>query len=136
MHRILNNCHASPCTGMPGYLCFVDYEKAFDRVKHPKLMELLRNIAIDQKRVRCIENLYWYHTEQIRFNNELSNDVKIRRGVLQGCALSHFCSTYTWKGSSGKHWTISLHKSTTIKKGNTAYLALLMRNEKFDYLRC
>jgi len=65
-----------------------DYEKAFDRVEHPKLMQLLRNLDIDQKDIRCIENLYWYKTAQMRLNNELSDDIEIRRGVRQGCVLS------------------------------------------------
>lgn len=69
-------------------LCFIDYEKAFDRVEHPKLMQLLRSLDIDQKDIRCIENLYWYQTAQIRFNNEMSDDIEIRRGVRQGCVLS------------------------------------------------
>jgi len=69
-------------------MLFVDYEKAFDRVEHPKLMQLLRNLDIYQKDIRCIENLYWYQTPQIRLNNELSDDIEIRRGVRQGCVLS------------------------------------------------
>ena len=31
------------------YLCFIDYEKAFDRVKHAKLIECMDNLDIDGK---------------------------------------------------------------------------------------
>lgn len=29
------------------YLCFIDFEKAFDKVRHEKLIEVLRKIGID-----------------------------------------------------------------------------------------
>ena len=42
------------------YICFIDYEKAFDRVFHHKLMEVLDNSEIiDGKNRRIIQNLYW-----------------------------------------------------------------------------
>lgn len=69
-------------------LCFLDYEKAFDRVQHHKLIQLLRKLDIDQKDIRCIENLYWYQNAQIKVDNNTSNSVQIKRGVRQGCVLS------------------------------------------------
>jgi len=41
------------------YIVFIDYEKAFDRVKHHEIMKDLEQIGIDQKDRRLIENLYW-----------------------------------------------------------------------------
>lgn len=41
-------------------LCFLDYEKAFDRVQHHKLMLLLKKFDVDQKDIWCTEGLYWY----------------------------------------------------------------------------
>src|SRR5215469_13381289 len=41
------------------YLCFVDYEKAFDKVKHEDLMKMLERLEIDGKDLRIIKNLYW-----------------------------------------------------------------------------
>ena len=32
------------------YTCFIDYQKAFDRVKHNKLMEVLENVGIGYAR--------------------------------------------------------------------------------------
>ena len=40
------------------YICFIDYAKAFDRVKHENLIECLNKIGIDGKDVRIITNLY------------------------------------------------------------------------------
>lgn len=40
------------------FVCFIHYEKAFDRVKHEKLMQILRSARIDDKDIRIIKNLY------------------------------------------------------------------------------
>ncbi|XP_030753084.1 uncharacterized protein LOC115880093 [Sitophilus oryzae] len=48
-------------------LCFIDYEKAFDSVQHHKLMQLLRRLDLDQKDIRCIENLYSHQSARVKF---------------------------------------------------------------------
>jgi len=39
-------------------VCFVEYEKAFDRVDWIKLMSVLQNIAVDLQYRKLIWNLY------------------------------------------------------------------------------
>lgn len=70
------------------FLCFLDFEKAFDRVRHVKMMELLNTTNIDKKDIRVIGNLYWGQKACIRVDQEVSEAVAIRRGVRQGCILS------------------------------------------------
>ena len=41
------------------YLCFVDFEKAFDMVRHEVLVERLRGLGIDVADLMLITNLYW-----------------------------------------------------------------------------
>ena len=41
------------------YICFIDYTKAFDRVKHFKMIECLLEIGIDDKDLQIISKLYW-----------------------------------------------------------------------------
>src|SRR5437867_12849069 len=41
------------------YLCFVDYQKAFDRVRHDKLAEVMVKAGIPDLERRLIINLYW-----------------------------------------------------------------------------
>lgn len=70
------------------FVCFVDYEKAFDRVQHIQLINILRNMEVDNRDVRIIENLYWRQKAAVRLNGKLTEESQILRGVRQGCILS------------------------------------------------
>lgn len=41
------------------YACFFDYQKAFDEVKHDKLIGILNIVEVDKRDLRIINNLYW-----------------------------------------------------------------------------
>ena len=69
-------------------LCFIDYSKAFDRVKHKELMQMLSELDVDGKDLRLIRNLYWDQKAAIKIGDQISNYVDIKRGVRQGCVLS------------------------------------------------
>ena len=70
------------------YACFIDYAKAFDRVQYTKLITYLRNINIDNRDIRLITNLYWEQTASVRVEQDMSQEVDIRKGVRHGCVLS------------------------------------------------
>ena len=53
------------------YLCFIDYAKAFDKVKHEHLFEFLQNLDIDGKDVRLIRNLYWEQSAAMRIDGNI-----------------------------------------------------------------
>jgi hypothetical protein len=72
----------------PVYICFIDYEKAFDRVYHDRIMQCLDHIDMDCNDKRVIEKLYWQQTATVRFGDEYSEFFPIKRGVRQGCVLS------------------------------------------------
>ena len=67
------------------YAAFIDYEKAFDRVKYIKIMKDLEEMGIDGKDIRVIKNLYWEQMAAISIDGELSEWTYIKRGVPQGC---------------------------------------------------
>ena len=60
------------------YAIFVDYEKAFDKVKHKEIMNDLRAINIDGKDTRIFENLYWSQLVSISINGQLSDWTEIK----------------------------------------------------------
>ena len=70
------------------FICFVDYEKAFDKVRHEILIDILKNLMLDGKDLRIIKNLYWNQRAAVRVAGDKSNWQDIRRGVRQGCVLS------------------------------------------------
>ena len=40
------------------YLCFIDYEKAFDRAKHGDLIKILKRAGVERKDLRMVYKLY------------------------------------------------------------------------------
>lgn len=70
------------------FLCFVDYQKAFDRVKHDKLTEVMEKAGLPELERRLIINLYWKQNAAVRWEGESSRDIKVERGVRQGCVIS------------------------------------------------
>lgn len=70
------------------FACFIDYEKAFDNVRHDKLMSLLKQIGLDGRDIRIIKNLYWNQSAHIKIGSMTTSDIQILKGVRQGCILS------------------------------------------------
>jgi hypothetical protein len=78
------------------YACFIDYSKAFDTVKHGKLIEVLHNLDVDKKDIQLLGNLYWKQEAAVRINGEISEYMEIKQGVRQGCVASpHLFALYT-----------------------------------------
>ena len=63
------------------YMCFIDYSKAFDNVKHSELFEELKKLDIYRKDLRLLQSLYWNQFACIRVEAECSKYINIRRGV-------------------------------------------------------
>ncbi|XP_072401119.1 uncharacterized protein [Diabrotica undecimpunctata] len=62
--------------------------KAFDRIKHDKLMDILKATDLDNKDLRVIKNIYYNQLATIGVKDQLTEEVSIKRGVRQGCILS------------------------------------------------
>lgn len=71
------------------FICFIDYQKAFDNVRHDLLISRLHEIGIDDKDIRIIKQLYWGQSAEIRIGKDLlTQEFNIAKGVRQGCVLS------------------------------------------------
>lgn len=71
------------------FACFVDYEKAFDKVEHTRMLEILQKYGIDKEDLQIIKNLYKQQKANIRLGNSTTERFcNIRKGVRQGCPLS------------------------------------------------
>ena len=60
-------------------ICFIDYTKAFDRVKHFKMMECLSEIGIDDEDLQIITKLYWEQSESVRTESGMTSEFKYRK---------------------------------------------------------
>ena len=63
------------------YLCFLDYKKAFDKVKHDNLFQILEKFDMGGKNLRLVRNLYWEQKAAMKVNNDISEYINIKRGV-------------------------------------------------------
>ena len=81
-------CERSLEHGNDIYICFVDFEKAFDRVDWKKMMEILKDLQVDWRDRRMIMELYMNQEAVIRVADGESEPGVIGRGVRQGCPLS------------------------------------------------
>ena len=70
------------------YLCFIDYSKAFVKVRHEKLFNIIEHLDIEGNNLRVIRNLYWDQSAAVRIGGELSEYKLIKRRVRQGCFMS------------------------------------------------
>lgn len=71
------------------FMCFIDYEKAFDTVKHDILIRHLHTANIYYNDVRIIKNLYWNQEARVQISQQdITEKFEVLRGVRQGCILS------------------------------------------------
>nr|BAD04856.1 reverse transcriptase [Takifugu rubripes] len=66
----------------------LDFEKAFDRVSHQYLFQVLQKMGFPERFVAWVGLLYRDITSRILFNGHLTKAVDINCGVRQGCPLS------------------------------------------------
>ena len=71
-----------------GYLVCLDQEKAFDRVNHKYLFEILNHIGVNGTFMNITKAMYTDITSQILVNGTLTDKIEIQRSIRQGCAFS------------------------------------------------
>ncbi len=71
-----------------GAFIFLDQEKAFDRVDHGFLFQVMSSFGIGEGFISWIKILYQNASTRIKINGYLSKNIPINRGVRQGCPLS------------------------------------------------
>ena len=70
------------------YLCFIDYDKAFDCVDHNKLWKILKEMGISDYLTCLLKNLYVGQEATIQTGHGTTDWFQIGKGVHQGCVLS------------------------------------------------
>lgn len=71
-----------------GYIISVDLEKAFNRVEHKFLIDVMERFGFGENFLNWIKCLYTDITSCVKVNVFLTEDFKITRLIRQGCPMS------------------------------------------------
>ena len=85
MRQIIEKCYER---NSHLYLCFVDLEKAYDRVPREKMLSILRDYGIEGRLLQAIKSIYVDNQAAVRVDGRMSSWFKVVTGVRQGCNLS------------------------------------------------
>ena len=72
------------------FACFVDLEKAHDRIPRDKLRRVLQEYGIDGQMLLAIKSFYCQPEVCVRVNRMQSKPFHVGIGLQQGCVLSSF----------------------------------------------
>ena len=70
------------------FACFVDLEKAHDRVPRDKLRKVLQEYGVSGQLLRAIKSFYCRLEVCVRVNGKQSKPFHLGVGLRQGCVLS------------------------------------------------
>ena len=70
------------------FACFVDLEKAYDRIPRDKLWRVLQDYGIDGQLLLAIKSFYCKPEVCVRVNGKQSKPFHVGIGLRQGCVLS------------------------------------------------
>ena len=85
INQIIEKCNEF---NKPLCISFIDYEKAFDSVEHEAILKALQNIYVNENYISIIKDIYTDATARIHINEQVSEEIKILKGVRQGDPLS------------------------------------------------
>ena len=68
--------------------CFVDLEKAYDRIPRNKLWAMLLQYDIDGQLLTAIKSLHMHSEVCVRVNSATTKPFRVSVGLRQGCSLS------------------------------------------------
>ena len=68
--------------------CFVNHEKAYDRIPRDKLWAVLLQYGIGGQLLTAIKSLYMHFEVCVRVNSAMTKPFRVSVGLRQGCSLS------------------------------------------------
>ena len=70
------------------YVCFVDFQKAFDTINRSLLWNTLKRVGVGGKMLAVLQSMYRTVTSCVRCSEGLTDCFECPNGVRQGCVLS------------------------------------------------
>jgi hypothetical protein len=91
---------------------FIDFQQAFDTLKHKAIWKALKEKGVPHKIVSIIQSIYDLSTCNVLHTNMISEPIPAMNGVKQGCVLSPLLFIATLdcvmsavaKNSAGVRW--------------------------------
>jgi len=105
LFNIRTVCERAIEMGKDIYICFIDYSKAFDKVRHSKLIECLKEIGLDGKDLHKITKYIGIKQQQFIQNQACQMNLKSGKGYDKVVCYHLDFSTYTLKRYLGR-WRI------------------------------
>jgi len=69
-------------------MCFVDFQKAFDMVKHGDMWMTMLDIGFPPHLIQILRNLYKQQSAIVEVAGIKTRCFRVKKGVRQGCILS------------------------------------------------
>lgn len=79
-------------TKQKGYLISLDLEKAFDRVEHQYMYDVIESFGFGKNFIKWIKIFYEHALTVVKCNGFLTECFEPTRSIRQGCPLSAFCT--------------------------------------------
>ncbi len=70
------------------YIVTLDFKGAFDNVSHAQLFDAMRQLGVNDLMVNYLEDYYRESTTRVLVQGKYTEEIKIKKGVKQGCPLS------------------------------------------------
>ena len=86
LHNLIDKyCHKQ---NSKFYACFVDFQKAFDKVPRDLLLNKLYSLGLNGNIFNVIKSMYNEDKARVKMGEFMSKAIDINQGVRQGCVLS------------------------------------------------
>jgi hypothetical protein len=73
--------------GKQVYIIYTDFEKAFDKVPHTRLISKLQSYGINEELMNWVESFLRGRTQCVKINNKVSDPRPVLSGIPQGSVL-------------------------------------------------
>ena len=118
------------------YICFIDYKKAFDRVRHKRLFKMLKDVGLDEKDQRIIYNLYHLQKGPSSLQTAWQSGLKSIVGYVKAAwwvRTSSTCTANTYSDGS-RNWTTESPSTVSVSTTSGTQMtrhSLLIRKKAF-----
>ena len=81
-------CEKAHAFNKPTFFCFIDIEKAFDKVQLKHVIKILDKFKIPDNLINLIHDIYSNNTARIKTEGRLSGSIPVNQGIRQGDSFS------------------------------------------------